>query len=195
MRSVATRKGMLTVLSGPSGVGKSTIIKELLKDERYALSVSATTRPPREGEEHGVHYYFLTEEEFDAKLAQSEFLEFATIHKAHRYGTLESEVARLIDQGHIVLLDIDVQGFLSLETSLESNSVFIAPLTFEVLEKRLRARDSETEESIKRRLETARWELSQQGKYDHVVINDDLQIAIQTIHEILTAGHAEDLNL
>ena len=188
MRDLATHKGTLSVLSGPSGVGKSTIIARLLEDERYALSISATTRSPRQGEVDGVHYYFLSEEEFEARVQEGAFLEHAMVH-GHRYGTLEAEVVRLLDAGQWVILDIDVQGFLDLETALPSTSIFVAPPSFDVLEKRLRSRDTEDEETIQRRLATARWELEQKDKYDHVVVNDDLDRTIQTIDQILSREH------
>ena len=189
MSGMATTRGTLSIMSGPSGVGKSTIIKRLLDDERFALSVSATTRKSRDGEQDGVHYYFLSEEEFVARMERGEFLEHAIVHGKDRYGTLESEVKRLVDAGRIVILDIDVQGFLNLETSVETTSIFVAPTRFEVLEQRLRSRGSESEESLERRLETARWELEHKDRYDHVVTNDDLDRAVTTIKELLVGSN------
>ncbi|MEE9394737.1 MAG: guanylate kinase [Planctomycetota bacterium] len=178
-------KGKLAVLSGPSGVGKSTLIKRLLEDDRFALSTSATTREPREGELNGREYHFHTLCEFQTLIDANEFLEWAIVHGHHRYGTLKSEVNRLVEAGKIVILDIDVQGALKLEEREDLVRVFIAPPRFEDLEVRLRSRASETESSIETRLVTARHELTLQDEYDHVVVNDEVEKTVDALKSVL----------
>lgn len=177
--------GLLAILSGPSGVGKSTIIDRLLEDERFALSVSATTRAPREGEENGIDYWFLSREEFEKRIAEDAFLEYATVHRRDLYGTLRSEVERRTGAGEIVILDIDVQGATALADEPGKVSVFIAPPSVETLERRLRDRGTEDEAAVTRRLETAREELARQDEYDVVVVNDDLDACVTRVRDVL----------
>lgn len=178
-------KGRLVVLSGPSGVGKSTIIKELLKDPRFSLSVSATTRSPREGEKNGVDYHFITREDFESRVARGEFLEYAVVHGKNMYGTLKSEVDRLVGDGRIVLLDIDVQGARLVRKLAEgARFIFVAPPEVSELMRRLSGRGTESAADIERRLETAQSELAARKEYDHVVVNDDLPTAVATIRRL-----------
>jgi guanylate kinase len=183
------RRGKLVVLSGPSGVGKTTVRKRLfeLAPVPLAFSVSATTRPPRPEEVDGVDYHFLSEAEFSRRRAAGEFLEcFQVFGREHWYGTLLSEVTPSLEAGNWVILDIDVQGGLSVsERYPEAITIFIHPPSLEVLEARLRQRHTETEQAVQNRLSRARHELAAASHYGHQVINDELDRAVQEICDIL----------
>jgi guanylate kinase len=163
------------VITGPSGVGKGTLIKELLaRCPNLELSISATTRQPRTGEEDGVDYHFLSPEEFERRAEEKDFLEFAT-YSGNRYGTLRSEVERRIEAGHSVVLEIEVQGATQVRAAMpESIQIFIAPPNADVLRERLAGRGTDSSEAIDKRLETAEIELASQGDFNHRVVNDDL---------------------
>ena len=189
------RSGCVIVLSGPSGVGKSTVvgrIREMYPDLEF--SVSCTTRKPRPGEVDHVHYHFIEEEDFEAKVAAGEFIEHAGVF-ARRYGTLKSEVLQRISRGADVLLDIDVQGALQIRAAAEKDPelakvcefVFVGPPAVEVLEKRLRGRATESEEQILLRLAKAKEELSHWRDYDYLVINDDLETAVADFAGLIRA--------
>lgn len=183
-----TRKGMLLVISGPSGTGKGTLIKRLMEeDKNLVFSVSATTRAPRPGEIDGVHYHFVTDAKYDELVAQDAFVEYATVH-ANRYGTLRSEVYERLERGENVVLDIDVQGALNVIASeKEKVSIFILPPSMKVLRERLTGRGTETEEAVERRLHNAIWEISQKDNYEYKVINDDLEDCVRTLQAIIEA--------
>ena len=183
-----TRTGILLVLSGPSGVGKGTLAKLLLdSDPTFTFSVSATTRAPREGERDGVDYRFLTDEAFQAMIAEGAFLEHAEVH-GHRYGTPRGPVEELLRRGSNVLLDIDVQGGLQVMRAMpEAAGVFILPPSWAELRRRLTARGTETPEAIERRLGNARGEVEQLGHYRFAVINDQLDAAFEDLKAIVTA--------
>lgn len=182
-----TPRARLFVVSGPSGAGKGTVlskVRELRPD--LGLTVSATTREPRAGEVDGVSYHFLSEEEFKQRIAQGEFLEWADVH-GHLYGTLRKDVDALLAGGSSLVLEIDVQGALNVRSSYpEAVLVFIAPPSMEELERRLRARGSETEESLALRLADAAHELELAEKYDVVITNDDLDRAVSELVETIT---------
>lgn len=188
-------KGKIIVLSAPSGTGKSTIINELMKHPELKLgfSVSATSRMPRGQEQDGVHYYFLTPEEFERRVQAGDFVEWAEVYKGTRYGTLVSEVERITGRGGNLIMDIDVQGALNVKKRFgdEALLIFIEPPTLQVLEQRLRDRATDDEESIRRRLAKAEYEMSFAPKYDRIVINDDLDKAVDEVDSIIreyTAG-------
>ncbi len=177
-------QGTMLLISGPSGSGKSTICKRLLEDPKVVFSVSATTRMIREGEVHGRDYFFLDKEEFRAKVEAGEFLEWAEVY-GNLYGTLREPMEKAISEGFVYLVEIDVQGALQLRSLGEPGLyVFIAPPSFEVLEARLRGRGSESEEALKRRLGKAEDEYRERHRYHHVVVNDDLEVAIQEVRTI-----------
>ena len=180
--------GMLLVISGPSGVGKGTIVKRILEnDPSIVFSVSATTRAPREGEVNHRDYHFVTEAEYDELVAQDAFLEHAEVH-GHRYGTLKSEVEKRIADGQNVLLDIDTQGALQvMEKAPGAVSVFILPPSFQELERRLRGRQTETEADILRRPANARAEVKLLPRYTYALVNDDLDQACRTMEHIVKA--------
>lgn len=183
-----TRKGMLMVISGPSGTGKGTLAGRLLReDPSFAFSVSVTTRGIRSNEIADVHYHFITEEEYDRLLAQDAFLEHATVH-GHRYGTLKSEVYERIERGQNVLLDIDPQGARSVMAQEPSCvSVFILPPSFEALRVRLHTRNTDDPAEIERRLHNARGELAQVDRYQYAIVNDDLDLAYAQLSAIARA--------
>jgi guanylate kinase len=175
---------MVLVITGPSGVGKGTLI-EALRERHVELgrSVSATTRAPRTGEVDGVSYYFLTEADFDRRLAAGEFLEHAA-YAGHRYGTLRAEVERRTRGGASVVLEIEVQGARQVRAALpEAVEIFIAPPSLESLRERLLARGLDDPGAVERRLEIARGELAARDEFDAVIVNDDLERAIADLDD------------
>jgi guanylate kinase len=188
---MADRPGKLVVISGPSGVGKTTLLRRLLHDLPQLIpSVSATTRPPRAGERDGVDYHFLALEEFERRRAAGEFLECCQVYgRQHWYGTLVAEVAPRLAAGQWVVLEIDVEGTLSiLERYPEAITIFVEPSHPDQLLERLRGRGTESAEAMARRLEVARRELLEAHRYKHRVVNDDASVALAAIKEVLTAA-------
>jgi guanylate kinase len=174
------------VITGPSGVGKGTLIRELLQRlPELELSISATTRQPREGEVDSRDYHFLSPEEFEQRMRREDFLEYAT-YSGHRYGTLRSEVERRLAAGHSVVLEIEVQGARQVRAAMrESIQVFIAPPAPAVLRERLNARGTDAPEAIDARLEVAEQEMAAQDEFAHTVVNDDLSRAATELEGIV----------
>ncbi|MCQ2000675.1 guanylate kinase [Arthrobacter zhaoxinii] len=179
MNEVYVSQPRLTVLAGPTAVGKGTV-STYIRDNypEVWLSVSATTRAPRPGEEDGVHYFFVSAEEFDAMIEQDQMLEWAVVHGRNRYGTLRRTVEAAMAEGRSVLLEIDLQGARQVKKSMpEANFVFLAPPSWDEMVRRLVGRGTETSEEQQQRLETAKLELAAESEFDHTVINDDVQRA------------------
>ena len=181
-------KGLLIVLSAPSGAGKGTIIKKLMDDGRsLKLSVSATTRPPRPGEVDGEDYFFLSREEFEDLVKNGEMLEHAE-YVGNCYGTPRGPVERWLEDGLDVILEIDVQGGAQVKEIMpECVSIFILPPSMRELENRLRGRSTEQDEVVNARLEAARNEVHRAEDYDYVVVNDEVEVAAEEIRTIIAA--------
>ena len=187
-----SERGILFVVSSPSGGGKGTLIRRILPQvPRLGYSVSWTTRPPRTGEQHGVHYFFVTPEEFTAARTRDEFLEWAVVH-GHYYGTSRTVVERELACGRDVILEIDVQGAASVrQLPLDSVGIFILPPSYEVLRVRLIARKSESLDDLALRLRNARTEIEHYREFDYVVLNDEVERASAQLASIVYAARAE----
>lgn len=183
------KKGKIIILSAPSGTGKSTIIGRLMKnpDLKLGFSVSATSRAPRGNEINGREYYFLSPEEFHAKAERGEFVEWEEVYAGTCYGTLISEVERVINSGRNLIMDIDVKGALNVKKRFgsEALSLFILPPSLEELERRLRSRSTDSEESIRKRLEKAEYEMSFAPQFDANIINDELDHATEEVESAI----------
>ena len=171
----------LTVVSGPTAVGKGTVVTRLSQDHpEIFVSVSVTTRPPRPGEIDGMHYHFVSADEFDALIARGGLLEWATVHGVHRYGTPRAPVLQAIAEGRPALLEIDLQGARQVRDSWpDAQFVFLVPPSWEELERRLVGRGTESAAQRERRLETARAEMAAQAEFDHVVVNAEIGQAVK----------------
>ncbi len=183
------KKGLLFVISGPSGVGKGTICKKLLERRKeLKLSVSVTTRAPRSGEIEGVNYFFRSEEQFQDMIERDEFLEYMCVFGKNHYGTPKAYVAEQRAQGNDVILEIDVNGALNVKKRCpDAVMIFIAPPSMETLKKRLVGRGTETEEAVERRFAEAVKEMATAGEYDYIVVNDSLDKAVNDTESILVS--------
>lgn len=180
--------GKVFIVSAPSGAGKSTLVKAMLsRFDKFAFSISATTRAPRSYETEGVHYYFMSLEEFLARQANHEFIETEEVYEGRWYGTLRSEVDRIHGEDKMPIFDVDVEGGLKIKAQYgeEAISFFIQPPRPEILRERLQGRGSDDESEIERRYAKARHELSYAERFDHIIVNDDLDTAIEEMAQLI----------
>ena len=186
------RQGLLFVISGPAGSGKGTVVKALLDNHpEIKLSISATTRQPRPGEENGVHYYFITKEEFEGRIENGKMLEYTT-YSGNYYGTPEKEVLEAMANGTDVILEIEVDGAMQIKKKIKNSvTVMLTPPNKEVLEARLRGRGTETEDVINWRLDRAKEEIKLMPQYDYSVVNEDGGVSkcAEEIYSIIQAEH------
>lgn len=179
-------KGQLFVISAPSGAGKSSLISDLIsKGHALELSISATTRSARAGEENAKHYFFIEDSEFDALKSKGAFIENACVH-GHQYGTLKSYIEERLNNGISIILDIDVQGFMQIKEAGVSNiSIFIIPPSLSELEERLIKRNLDSKEVIETRLINAKYELSYAKEFDFIILNDEYDMALKNLSNIV----------
>lgn len=186
-----SQRGILAVVSGFSGAGKGTLIKELLKryEGQYALSISATTRKPREGEVHGREYFFLSKEEFENLIEEDALIEHAC-YVENYYGTPKSYVMQQIEAGRDVILEIEIQGALKVKEKFPNTlMIFITPPSAEELERRLRGRGTESDEVIRNRLHRAAEESEYMDRYEYILVNDELSACVDEMHYLIQAQH------
>jgi guanylate kinase len=188
------RRSRLIVLAGPTAVGKGTVAAEVRRHHPEVwLSVSATTRDPRPGEENGVHYWFVSDDDFDAMIERGDLLEWATVHGTHRYGTPRGPVELALASGHPAMLEIDLQGARQVRRTMpEALFVFLAPPSWEELERRLVGRGTETEAERARRLATARVELAAESEFDVTVVNHEVHAAADELVALMTFDPSSD---
>ncbi len=188
------KKGLLFVLSGPSGAGKGTVVKELLGSEPMELSISATTRAPRDEDEEGVTYFFKTKEEFEQMIENNEFFEYA-LFGGNYYGTPKQYVLDRLDEGKNVILEIEVQGALQAKAAVpEAVLIFLTPDTVKELRSRLEGRGSENKEQIEGRIQRAMEEIEYISAYDYIVINDKVEDTVEKIKNIISSEEAKAVN-
>ena len=184
-QSGVARRGQMVVISGPSGSGKSTLCRRLLEDPRVRFSISATTRAPRAGEVDGREYHFVSPARFRELIREGAFIEHAEVH-GNMYGTLRAPMEEALARGEVYLLEIDVQGALQLKALGEPGVyIFVAPPDMETLRKRLVGRRTDAPEVVERRLKKAEDEMREAVKYDHVVLNDDLERALSEVRRLV----------
>lgn len=188
------KKGLLFAISGPSGSGKGTIVRNLARDENIFISISATTRKPREGEKHGEHYFFISEKEFKELLSKGEILEH-NYYCGNYYGTPKKEVYEQLDKGHDVILEIDVNGTLQVMENNRVVSIFIVPPSWDSLNQRLHGRGTESEDVIKNRMREAIAELEHASEYDYIVVNDTVEKAVEEVKAIMTGEKHRTVNM
>ncbi len=183
------KRHRIIILSAPSGSGKTTIAHTILNDEKFncSFSVSATNRTPRANEENGVHYYFYSENEFSELIKKNAFVEWEEVYNNQFYGTLKSEVERLLTHGKNILFDVDVKGGLRLKEYFQDNAIalFIMPPSLSELKKRLENRNTETQAGLEQRILRAEQEITYAQKFDEIIINDNLEIAIEKIKTLI----------
>lgn len=181
--------GKIVIISAPSGAGKSTLVKHLLRNKgyRFEFSVSVCSRKPRNGEKEGVHYYFMSIEDFRKKIEEDEFIEWEEVYRGQYYGTLKSEINRISSKKNNILFDVDVMGGISLKSYFREKAlaIFIKPPSIEALERRLVDRGTETEKEIQKRIRKAKHELRYAEKFDKIVVNDDLDKAQKELEGII----------
>ena len=184
------KKGILIILSGFSGVGKGTVVRRLLSDyDNYALSISATTRKPREGEEDGVSYFFKSKEEFEQMIKEDSFIEHAR-YVENYYGTPKAYVQEQLDAGKDVILEIEIQGALKVKEKYpDALMLFLVPPDAQTLKERLVGRGTETADVIHDRLERAAQEAQEMGSYEYIIVNDDLDTCVKQVHELIQSAH------
>ena len=191
------KRGTLFVISGPAGSGKGTVVKELISaHDEIALSVSATTRQPRPGEVHGVHYFYISREEFEKRIADGDILEYTT-YRDNLYGTPLKEVKRALNKGKDIILEIEVDGAMQVKRRIRGAvAIMLTPPDYETLERRLRGRGTEKEEDILWRLERAKAEIQLVDRYDYSVINEDgrAKECAELIYNIIKAEHQKTKN-
>lgn len=189
------KKGKLIVISAPSGAGKSSLIKAIINNNNnIELSISATTRKPREGESNAKDYFFISDEEFNALKLKDDFVECALVHN-YQYGTLRSYINERIDKGINIILDIDVQGFEQIqEASIDNTSIFIIPPSIEELKNRLNIRGLDSQDVIETRLENARHELKYANNFDFRVLNDEFDDALKSLVSIIFDDSSKDID-
>lgn len=186
---MSEKKGVLTVISGFSGAGKGTVVKELVNRYPYSLSISATTRSPREGEVDGREYFFKTREEFEQLIRDGQLIEYAQ-YVGNYYGTPKEYVVQQLEQGRDVILEIEMQGALRVRDVFpQVNLIFLAPPSVQELENRLRSRGTETEDVIARRMTRAGEECVYMQDYDYIVVNSDLDQCVEQIHQLIQSLH------
>ena len=180
------KKGAILIISGPSGCGKSTLLKEVYKDiDDYYFSISTTTRAPRVGEVNGVDYFFVTKEEFETDIKNNDFLEYAKVHDNY-YGTSLKPINKALEEGKLVIFDIDVQGHEIVRKKLDSivTSVFITTPSLEILKDRLNNRNTDNADIIEKRIKNAKGEVQYFQDYDYLIINEDLEVAAKQLVSI-----------
>ncbi|MBR5849633.1 MAG: guanylate kinase [Alistipes sp.] len=180
--------GKVVIFSAPSGSGKTTIVKQLLtRYPEFEFSISATSRAPRGVEQHGIDYYFLTQDEFAAKVAADAFIEWEEVYAGTSYGTLKSEIERIWAKGHVILFDVDVMGGINIKKIFgdEACSIFVMPPSIEELRRRLEGRGTDAPEVIEKRIAKAAFEIEKAPQFDHTVINDSLEEAVEATCALL----------